>query len=83
MVTKNADLSALLLHPRPHTISRYIECQYKRVESDAKSKRIGMWAKSRLTRLPDMWVLERTCPVTRQIVTQVCISQGDSASVAV
>jgi hypothetical protein len=46
MVTKNADLSALPLHPRPYTMSRYIECQYKRVESDAKSKRIGMWAKS-------------------------------------
>jgi endonuclease YncB( thermonuclease family) len=32
--------------PQPYFMSRYTECQYKRAEAEAKSKRIGIWAQS-------------------------------------
>jgi endonuclease YncB( thermonuclease family) len=29
--------------PRPYTMSRYTTCQYQRAESDARSKKLGLW----------------------------------------
>jgi endonuclease YncB( thermonuclease family) len=29
--------------PRPYTVSSYTFCQYRRAESDAQSKKLGMW----------------------------------------
>jgi endonuclease YncB( thermonuclease family) len=32
--------------PRPYFMSRYTECQYKRAEAEAQSKRLGIWGQS-------------------------------------
>jgi endonuclease YncB( thermonuclease family) len=30
--------------PQPYSMSRYTECQYKHAESEAKAKKLGIWA---------------------------------------
>lgn len=32
--------------PQPYSMSRYTECQYKRAEAEAQSKRLGVWFRS-------------------------------------
>jgi endonuclease YncB( thermonuclease family) len=32
--------------PRPYSMSGYSECQYKRAEAEAQSRRLGIWAQS-------------------------------------
>jgi endonuclease YncB( thermonuclease family) len=34
---------ARLKRPRPYTMSRYTFCQYRRAESEAQSKKLGLW----------------------------------------
>jgi endonuclease YncB( thermonuclease family) len=38
-----ADGLARSAQPRPYTVSRYTLCQYRRAESEAQSKKLGVW----------------------------------------